>query len=369
MRIALPIILIGLLLQGCALLAPIYSTSVPFRLLNNHILVPVSVDGVEMEFMFDTAAKNTVLLERAQKKLPMKDVSEINIKIAKAELTIPFEDSLLTTINSQSGNSYFDGILGQDFFRNKIVEINYDSKTLSLFSRRAFKDNFIRRTTGWGAMPLTINDGTMYVNMPLTLDKHSRYFDFAIDTGFNLDLVLHSSMLSDQLTPAYTYTTPHSDLEGKQEFTVYPLDRTYLDDHPIVWPLVHTYKEKDTASKHQKGVVGNAILSRFNLIIDAAEETLYYQENQRHSVKNFPDRSGITITPHPDGARITSAVNPGSKILKQNDIIQSYEGISITESTFDGFRLMLSSEAEQLWVCWLRDKEKQCGNLKMGYRM
>ncbi|MCC2607998.1 pepsin/retropepsin-like aspartic protease family protein [Planctobacterium marinum] len=351
------------------MLAPIHSTSVSFRLLNNHILVPVSVEGVEMEFMFDTSAKNTVLLERALKQLPTKNVSETNIKIAKAELTIPLDNSLNTTINAQNNNSYFDGILGQDFFHNKIVEINYDSKTLSLFSRRAFKDNFIRRTTGWGAMPLTINDGTMYVNMPLTLDKHSRYFDFAIDTGLNLDLVLHSSILNDQLTPEYSYTTPHFDSEGKQEFTVYPLDRTYLDDHPIVWPLVHSYKEKDTTSTKQKGVVGNAILSRFNLIIDAADETLYYQENQRHSVKNFPDRSGITVTPHPNGARITSADTPGSKLLKQNDIIQSYEGITITESTFDGFRLMLSSEAEQLWVCWLRDEEKQCGNLEMGYRM
>lgn len=369
MRFALPIILIGLLLQSCALLAPIHSTSVSFRLLNNHILVPVSVEGVEMDFMLDTSAKNTVIFERALKKLSMKDVSEINIKIPKAELSIPFDNSLLTTSNSQSDNSYFDGILGQDFFDKKIIEINYDSKTLSLFSRRAFKNNFIRRSTDWGAMPLTINDDNMYVNMPLTLNKHSRYFDFAIDTGFNLDLVLHSSMLNDQLTPEYSYTSPYFDSEGKQEFTVYPLDRTYLGDHAIIWPLVHTYEEKDTTSKQQNGVVGNAILSRFNLIIDTADETLYYQENQRHSVKNFPDRSGITITPHPNGAKVTSADTPGSKILKQNDIIQSYEGITITESTFDGFRLMLSSEAEQLWVCWLRDAEKQCGNLKMGYRM
>ncbi|BDX08023.1 hypothetical protein [Planctobacterium marinum] len=368
MRAIFTISLLLLLLNGCALFSKQKSNDIPFRLLNNHILLPVKVNGKSMEFVLDTSAQHTHLLTSEHSQATEAEVDSVAI----GNLPIPLHK---TDSKHPHNNyhSYIAGIVGQDLFKHKILEINYDTQRITLHPPRLFDKGIKSANEHWSTMPLKTKGQQWIIEMPLTLGKQSQYFEFALDTGFNQDFLFSKEELGEALTPLYSYITPYLDVDGHQEFEVYPLDRTYLGAHAIIWPLINTplndVPDKQISNVHPIGKVGNAVLSRFNLIIDVQRDTLYYQENQRHHVKNLPDRSGLTITPHPQGAKVTSVTAKATDLLQINDVIQSYETVDINQNTFDGFRLMLSSEAERMWICWLRDNERQCGHLEMGYRM
>lgn len=375
------ITILALTLHGCALFNSSKSTTVPFRLLNNHILMPVVINGEEMEFIFDSSGQSILVVDKSHWNTdnPAHELSSKTIASQWSSITIEIGDATLSdvsaetvTLNNNAGfpdadSVYFDGVIGHHLLKKYIVEINYDTQLITLTSRSAFNKKRPEEQNSWSSLPMNVIAGRPFISMPITLGENGRYLDFALNTGSSLDLKLPRSALTKELIPEYSYTFTHFDLSGIHKFQVFPIDRTFLGDHPKIWPLIHV-PVNDNSGK-QYGMVGNAILSRFNLIIDIDDETLYFQENQRHSIKNFPDRSGLSIVPHTLGAMVTSIASPAVRLLKVNDIIQSYEGITITEATFDSFRLMLSSEAEQLQICWLREQKRQCGNLTLAYRM
>lgn len=311
-----------LLLNGCALLSSQKSIDIPFRLLNNHILLPVTVNGKSMEFILDTSAHQTQLLNSDHN--PVSDQEVVYIEIADLTISIDTSDSKRP---HKSYHSYIAGIVGQDLFKHKTLEINYDTQRITLHAQHLFDKGIKSKSEQWSTMPLKTVKQQFVIEMPLTLGKQSQYFEFALDTGFNQDFLLSKAKLGEALTPLYSYITPYFDMEGVLEFEVYPVDRTYLGDHAIIWPLINSplneVPEKKISEDQHTSKIGNAVLSRFNLIIDAQRNTLYYQENQRHHLKNLPDRSGLTITSHAQGAKVTSVTAQAASLLKINDVIQS----------------------------------------------
>lgn len=85
--------------------------------------------------------------------------------------------------------------------------------------------------------------------------------------------------------------------------------------------------------------------------------------------RTFPTAAVFLLLPTNWAQWLPAYQAPAVSLLKVKDITLSYEGIGITDATFDSFRLMLFSEAEQFQICWLREQGQQCGNLILVYRM
>ncbi len=130
-----------------------YFEEIKFEFINNKIIIPVTIDGTVYRFMFDTGAPNVI----------SKEVSEnINPRILKTSKTT---DAVGNTYNLETvlipevsiGNITFkdtkalsydirkidvfnclniDGFIGSNLLKNSIVQINFDTQTLTLTNNK-----------------------------------------------------------------------------------------------------------------------------------------------------------------------------------------------------------------------------------------
>ena len=132
-------------------------TVVPFTILNNHIIVSTSVNGVKgFRFVLDSGAAATVITETAatqslnlQQSKPIKisgsgngddPVAYIvnNNQIGVGDFTISNLSIIFAPTSAMPFDTieetYFDGVLGADFFNCCLIEINHDKQILEISS-------------------------------------------------------------------------------------------------------------------------------------------------------------------------------------------------------------------------------------------
>jgi hypothetical protein len=139
--------------------APLFT--IPFELANRHIVLKVQVNKSRpLSFVLDTGDKFAIIdLERARE-LGLKLGGEIRMQGAGAEtprgymvsdssFAIPgitgFSQSIdlalpISRLSSRLGQD-FDGIIGHDFIKNFVVEIDYQSGMMKLYDKHQFSYN------------------------------------------------------------------------------------------------------------------------------------------------------------------------------------------------------------------------------------
>ena len=155
---------------------------IPFQLINNLIFIPVTVNGVELNFLLDTGVEETILLSLEDKgEVNFFNVEKIKLKglgsndaiegmrSSNNELAINGivdKQHTLYIVLDQSFNFSshvgipVNGIIGYHFFKENLIEINYDKKKLIIY-----KDNEKRRKK--------INKN--YIPFPITVEKSKPY--------------------------------------------------------------------------------------------------------------------------------------------------------------------------------------------------
>ncbi len=134
--------------------APIPLAELSYDLVNNRVQVTAQIDQIELRFLLDTGASRTVLFQT--EKHPFSNLPHIgqtdvifpaldeiisgitlgtfDIKIGSHIFTPP--EALLIQKNAPVGDRLsvkFDGILGQDFFQQYLVEVNPKSRLLRIY--------------------------------------------------------------------------------------------------------------------------------------------------------------------------------------------------------------------------------------------
>jgi membrane-associated protease RseP (regulator of RpoE activity) len=120
------------------------------------------------------------------------------------------------------------------------------------------------------------------------------------------------------------------------------------------------------------GLLGNEVLSRFNLIFDYPNERMFIKPNQSFPVPLYLDRSGLLIRPHRLGAVVKSVAKDSAAYaigLKTNDLITSIDGTLMTHLNITELKRLLSSEREAVSVCWMLADEQTCGELALTSRL
>ncbi len=128
--------------------------SVPFRMLKNTILVPVTIDGHEYQFVFDTGGFLSISSKiRTEKRLDVID----SIEVSDIEGRVKYFDKVLipdATIGDMEllnrealelyGNSTYpencyeaDGMIGRDIFEGMILEFDYKESRLRITNDRS----------------------------------------------------------------------------------------------------------------------------------------------------------------------------------------------------------------------------------------
>lgn len=202
-----------------------------------------------------------------------------------------------------------DGILGYSFFNRYVVDINFDSMYVSIYSPGKVKyplDGFLLR-------PLFTSIPIQYMQIK---DNRKLNHNFYFDTGAGLCFLLSERYAKDSavlLKSRKPVLTQAEGMAGRLQMRLTVLKEVKLG--PYRFRKVPTYLYKDdynvTSYPFSGGLVGNELLRRFNMIINYGQREIHLLPNSHFGERFDYAYTGLGIY-YIDGKVEVIDVIPGS---------------------------------------------------------
>ncbi len=305
---------------GFEILRDVNKIEIPFEYRNNLIVVKVVFQNVfPLNFIFDTGAESSILARRELTDvlgIPYEREFRILGSDMKTEITAYLVRGIHLKINTMvlpnhsmlvleddylhldhTAGLDIQGILGADIFRGLIVKIDYKRRIITLFNSNSYKEPGDNYT----ALPIKVFRNKPYLDTFIKIQQDTTLsVRLLLDTGAMLSLLLNTETHPELRLPAQVIsgqvgTGLGGIIEGYMG-RVNKLDLGPLECHQIPTNFQELPQGIDTALlRGRNGVIGNQILSRFNVILDYPRETMYLRPNRNYR-KNFRfDKSGLVV--------------------------------------------------------------------------
>lgn len=377
-------------------------THIPFKYIDHKIVMPVSLNGSKnLDFVLDTGATPTALFEShntGDLGLSLQGQTEIrgggtgenskasfihNVDIGAGDVILKNK----TILDSKLANSpffqsldevFFDGIVGYDLFNYLIVEINHDESLITLRDRYGFESvaNEMLRN-GWVKVPLDVVNGTIFVKSKVLLKGQSEPIELKLllDTGSNRGLALSPNTHEKIALPEQYYSSKWIGFSGDFETLVGLVSHIDLGGFQVN-ELTSTFSENAVISSHRTlgshGVIGMPVFSKFNVVFNYQEGYMLIKPNSQFNTPIRADRSGLRMYVHKDGY-IVKLIAEGSAAEQSNlqlgDVIVSFNNEPATAEKMVNFRQLLTSTADKINICWMRESTQYCEDLKLMDRL
>ncbi|WP_281222144.1 aspartyl protease family protein [Photobacterium sanguinicancri] len=320
-----------------------YSVSLPFKLVDNMMIVSLPIKGKNYHFMFDTGATN-VLSNQAIKELGLKkrsytiklhDISgeERESKLYKGpDLHIGdvsftnFDFAALDTLKDFPMSCFkLDGILGYNLLRHSAVAIDFQKNEITLSN--AYQGNPV--SEGYNPIGFSFyNDDAPQVAI------FHQFGDLllGIDTGKNNGITFnHPEMLSvlENLgyKPDNRYTIDALGMYGLKEYEV----RDYTLSNMNIGRVVLNDTRVTVQAKEGISLAGVGFLSYFKTIIDFPARVLWLKPINKDENGSSLTQYGFNLDLTPDGKLLTSHVAEGM-IAHQAGLRNGDQIIAINDS-------------------------------------
>ena len=307
------------------------AVTVPFRLLNNHIYLQVSIDGHPAEpMMFDTGAINFLdaahaasLGLHADGALPGggfgSSVSATGLAKAKTVsvggLTLHDQVFATSDLGALRGVEGTDaaGLIGYEFAKRAVLTIDYANRTLT-FTR---PDAFIPPA---GLMPEKFTFSAHVPMVNATVDGIGG--EFEIDTGSRGALTLmHPFAQAHGLVAKYgahRLATTGYGVGGPSKALLARVGDFSIGAVTLHQQIADLVQDEHgaAAAEHTAGNIGGDILKRFTLSLDYGHQALYFAPNALAATPGVFDRSGLWVNRAADGMIAIADVTDGSAAAK-----------------------------------------------------
>jgi len=276
-------------------------TEVTFRLVNDLIIIPVKVNGSkELNFILDTGTSSPVILNSRyirKLKLPLsRDVrfqgagmgEEVRGKVIP-KMSLQIADAYAEHIggvvldrnplsNTMINGIRIHGIIGTSLFRSFAVEIDYLSQTLRLYER----DDFLQLNT-YSIHEMDLDYSRPILKTIVEFEGQQYPLRLMVDTGFNSELLIydhsvinHKPIAFSEMGKGYSGTIKAAEARMK---SLQLADRRIFDVRTY-FPSPKTYKKAAETSPDQRdGIIGNALLKHFCVVLDYANSRFYLREH------------------------------------------------------------------------------------------
>ena len=187
------------------------------------------------------------------------------------------------------------GILGTDFFKNNIVEINYVTKKVTMYQNEPRKLN----KTDFKQIDFRLKDGKPYVPIQLKIEnKFQQQLELLLDTGLSDGLwLLNKPIELEQITTIYDFLGVGlgGDIFGKRaRYSTIKINE-FLIDKPIVsFPDSLAFSFKNLFADRD-GSIGGELLKRFTLLFNYKYEKIYLKPNRNFYEPFLYNMAGIKI--------------------------------------------------------------------------
>ncbi|OYU80136.1 MAG: signal protein PDZ [Flavobacterium sp. BFFFF1] len=292
----------------------------PFKLVNNLVIIPVSVNGVELSFLLDSGVEETILFSLDEKdEVPLYDVEKITLRglgnqegveglksknntlelgglgFKHQEILIVIDE--LMNLSSSLGMPV-NGIIGYQFFRDYLVKINYARKKLVIYNRA--KTNIGKLTKDYTPLDITIERNKPYVISSVKTGDDQINAKLLLDTG-NSDAIWLFDKKSDKINiPERNF----DDFLGrgfsgpvfgkKARITDFKLDDFHFTRPVVSFPDTVSLRNVKMVDD-RLGSIGGEVLKRFHVILDYKNSKFYLRKNANFDLPFHCNTSGIEL--------------------------------------------------------------------------
>ena len=367
---------------------------IPFELYDNHIYLPVRVNGSEpLKFVLDTGAAVCLINERRAKQLSIKmsDTGEVinpdsEKWRAKLHLTqdVSFNMAGAETFAKQVAvvsfdplesilGRRFDGLLGFELLNRYVVEIDYVAKTITLHDPKSF------RFSGNGeAVPLRLVDKVPVIRAGIKLDGRDPIEgEFEIDTGMRTAVALHTPFVKRHnmlATGQKVFPSIGISASGESEMAVGRIQRIQIGRYAIESPIAE-YSQATRgplARDTYAGIIGGEILRRFKVILDYSRNRIILEPDSHIGDPSEHDMSGAFLVAEGENLKTIKVHrvfenSPASQAgLRQGDIITAIDGRAASELTLDQVGQLFKREGRKYLLSIKRGEQMLQIEVKMA---
>ncbi|HEX8846033.1 MAG TPA: pepsin/retropepsin-like aspartic protease family protein [Pyrinomonadaceae bacterium] len=278
-------------------------SKIPFEITDGgHIFLRVRVNGSEpLWFGLDSGAEETMISARQAQALNLKLQGETKAAGGGEELVdfataknVSFDLSgvkfslrevgvLPLEFPSPVKGETIGGLLGYDFLKRFVVEIDYTTRTINLYQPRSY-----RYRGGGEIVPIRMLDNNPHVFLRVKLPGLAPVAGmFLIDSGADTDLFFNSPFVKrHKLLNSTQQTTEASSLGigGASKIRIGYATSVEIGRSVIENPVAHFSQaaKGDSASSVGAGFIGGKILKRFKIVIfDPTRHRLILEMGQR----------------------------------------------------------------------------------------
>jgi Aspartyl protease/PDZ domain len=352
--------------------------NIPFEFEYNEIVLRVRVNNSEpLKFMFDTGAGISVLSARKAAQLDLKPVDKVDATGVGGQLKGSLANGVFLSVPGVKVLNQrlallpldfpfceakdIDGIIGYDFIKEFVVEINYEARTLSLFDPLSYQ------YTGRGDILRLIIKGTPRVHALITLPgKPPIEGLFEIDTGSDGALTINSPFVNrHQLFSALSKQVSNSErgLGGESRRVDARLDNLQLGGFKMTAPIVgfSTDAKGSMAAEDNDGPIGNEILKRFKVTIDYSRQRIMLEPDTHLADLFESDMSGIEFESEGKNCRVFKVTDVAEKSpaaeagIKSGDEITEIDGKPANRFTSTQIENLLMENAVERTLALRRD--------------
>ncbi len=295
-------------------------TSVPFELYGDHIIFKVSIDDSEpLDFIFDTGAGLTVIdkdvsadLKLSGKEITMNQThtsmelikhNKIEINGFLMEKNIKVYAAELDHLERRLGRD-IDGIFGYDLMQHHTIHLDYDSKTLDIY--------------GIGTGPVTGDMIPFYLNVSIpTIDATTILnngepvegtFFVMTGAGTTLDFNTPFAEKNDVIHKTgkhFSYTVEDISGNATLHYEGHIKSLKFGAEHYEELPVgISQASSGIQAHPDVAGIIGNRLLSLYNITIDLHNKHFFFTPNSRYGKTHLINSAGIEILLSEDKERI-----------------------------------------------------------------
>lgn len=310
-----------------------YTEKVRFKLIDNLIILPVKINGIELSFVLDTGVSKPILfnLVNLADSLKINHVETIYLQglgggqpiealksqknLFRIGNTINVNQDLFVildeTINFTPRLGVpVHGIIGYDIFKDFVVEINYSRRYLKFHDPRFYEYKNCRNCE---TIPLSFSNSKPYLTAEVEINEQKVPVKLLIDSGGSDALWL----FDDKDLGIHLYDAPYfTDFLGlglsgsvygnRSKLKSFKLKSFELNNVNVAYPDSTSISRARQFSERNGSIAGE-ILKRFNMIIDYRASKITLKKNSMFKNPFLYNKSGLIL--QQDGIRIVKEQN------------------------------------------------------------
>lgn len=293
---------------------------IPFQLINNLIIVPVKVNGVELNFLLDTGVEETILFSLEEKEeVKLFNIQKIKLRGLGDQTSteaLKSSNNTLTLSGLKSTNHVVfividqefnfssslgipvNGILGSHFFKKNLIEIDYHKKRIVVYNEN--KINKEKLLSKYKSFDITVESGKPYLQGESKIDEATILTKCLIDTGNSDSVWLFENKSNNINVPDKNFEDFlgrgfNGEIHGrKAKIAKFSIGEFEFKQPICSFPDLISIKNVKMV-KNRAGSVGGEILNRFNVIFDYQKGKLYLKKGHDYNRPFTYNVTGINI--------------------------------------------------------------------------